>query len=214
MTYLQAVNHVLRRLREDTVATYDSTDYSTLIGDFVNDTIQQMQNAWEWNALLENITLTMDGSDEYDITGSSEMTRVIQVYHDTNDWIMYRKSYEWITKQKLFTTTTGDTVYFRETGTSASGERQIEFYPTPTSGHSIVVSCYNPHGLITTDATVLKVPTQPVIYGSWYRAIEERGEDGGGQSTSILNQYRRTLQDAIILDSERKARHELDWNPV
>jgi hypothetical protein len=35
MTYLEAINSVLRRLREDEVATALESSYSALIGDFV-----------------------------------------------------------------------------------------------------------------------------------------------------------------------------------
>ena len=40
MTYLQLVNSVLRRLRENEVDTVPETSYSVLIGDFVNDAKQ------------------------------------------------------------------------------------------------------------------------------------------------------------------------------
>ena len=37
MTYLQLVNNVLRRMREEEVPSVDSSTYSKMIGDFVND---------------------------------------------------------------------------------------------------------------------------------------------------------------------------------
>jgi hypothetical protein len=37
MTYLELVNAVLRRLRVDQVTSVAETDYSLLIGDFIND---------------------------------------------------------------------------------------------------------------------------------------------------------------------------------
>jgi hypothetical protein len=37
MTYVQLVNSVLRRLRENEVTTVQSDNYSKLIGDLVND---------------------------------------------------------------------------------------------------------------------------------------------------------------------------------
>ena len=40
MTYLDIVNNVLRRLREDTVTTVTNDTYSTMVGDFVNDAKQ------------------------------------------------------------------------------------------------------------------------------------------------------------------------------
>ena len=37
MTYLQLVNSVLRRLREEEVSTVGQTSYSKLVGEFIND---------------------------------------------------------------------------------------------------------------------------------------------------------------------------------
>ena len=49
MTYLQLVNSVLRRLRENEVDTVAETSYSALIGDFVNDAkqIDRMRKEYE-----------------------------------------------------------------------------------------------------------------------------------------------------------------------
>ena len=37
MTYLNLVNNVLRRLREDQVTTVYFNTYSSMVGDFIND---------------------------------------------------------------------------------------------------------------------------------------------------------------------------------
>ena len=37
MTYLQLVNSVLRRLREDQVSTVEQNSYSILVGELVNE---------------------------------------------------------------------------------------------------------------------------------------------------------------------------------
>ena len=37
MTYLNLVNNVLRRMREEEVASVSSNTYSKMVGDFVND---------------------------------------------------------------------------------------------------------------------------------------------------------------------------------
>ncbi len=50
-TYLQIVNKVLVRLREDTVATVVENSYSTLIGALVNRVKTEMEDTWRWHAL-------------------------------------------------------------------------------------------------------------------------------------------------------------------
>ena len=51
MTYLELVNDVLIRLREAEVETVSQTDYSKLIGKFVNDAKRQVEDAYSWNVL-------------------------------------------------------------------------------------------------------------------------------------------------------------------
>ena len=71
MTYLDLINNVLRRLREDQVVTVNGTDYSSLIGDLVNDAKKVVENSFDWTALRDAITIsTASGTSEYSITGS------------------------------------------------------------------------------------------------------------------------------------------------
>ena len=58
MTYLDLINGVLRRLREDTVTTANETDYSQLVGEFVNDAKKQVELAHKWSALRTTVTLS------------------------------------------------------------------------------------------------------------------------------------------------------------
>jgi len=76
-TYLQAVNDVLTRLREQTVTTVALTDYSQLIGKFVNDAKRQVENAFNWNALRQTISInTVAGTSNYTLTGAGQNFRV------------------------------------------------------------------------------------------------------------------------------------------
>ena len=51
MTYLNLVNNVLRRLREDEVSSVTDNTYSKMVGDFVNDAKKMVEDAWDWSAL-------------------------------------------------------------------------------------------------------------------------------------------------------------------
>ncbi len=53
MTYLELVNDVLLRLREQTVTTVNLTTYSQLIGKFVNDSKRQIEDAYDEPLLVE-----------------------------------------------------------------------------------------------------------------------------------------------------------------
>ena len=57
MTYLQLVNSVLRRLREDQVATVEQNTYSQLIGELVNEAKETVENSWDWTGLRTTIVV-------------------------------------------------------------------------------------------------------------------------------------------------------------
>ena len=56
----------------------------------------------------------------------------------------------------------------------------------------------------------MKVPTKPVVLGAWARAIAERGEDGGTQSSIAAEESNQALKQAIMLDSGN-TQYESDW---
>ena len=58
MNYLDLVNDVLIRLREDEVTATTDTPYAKLIGKFVNDAKRTVEDAYQWNALSETLTVT------------------------------------------------------------------------------------------------------------------------------------------------------------
>ena len=46
MTYLDLVNNVLRRMREEEVSSVSESTYSKMAGDFVNDAKKLVEAAW------------------------------------------------------------------------------------------------------------------------------------------------------------------------
>ena len=85
-TYLQLVNNVLVRLRENEVSSVSDTPYSSLISVFVNDAKREVENATMWQALNQTIVLsTVAGQRNYTLTGSGQRFRTHQVLNDTED---------------------------------------------------------------------------------------------------------------------------------
>ena len=58
-TQLQLVNRVLRRLREDTVTGITDNDYSELIGEFVLDALEEVQDAHKWESLRHTANIDL-----------------------------------------------------------------------------------------------------------------------------------------------------------
>ena len=70
MTYLNLVNGVLRRLREDEVTSVTANTYSKMVSDFVNDAKDLVETAWDWSALRSTLTITTSADDNlYSLAG-------------------------------------------------------------------------------------------------------------------------------------------------
>ena len=72
---------------------------------------------------------------------------------------------------------------------------------------------YVPQASLSADSDTLKVPSEPVILGAFARALVERGEDGGLNSSEAYGLYKASLADAIAIESSRFAEDE-GWEAV
>lgn len=216
MTYIQAINAVIRRLREETVTASTNSPFATFVGDMVNDTINEIQDKWQWNSLRSEIEITTSsGTDIYNVTGSNQESFILgdRIFDATNDYDILRYPYDDIKRRQLYTTSSATTIsWFREVGFDTSNdELKVEFYPEVTGIYSLTVPCYVPHDEISTDSTLIKLPRLPVIYGAWSRCVSERGEDGGATTSEVNSWYFKYLQDAIVRDQMRYSKYENDW---
>ncbi len=211
MTYVQLINSVLRRLREDEVTDYDDTAYSKLIGDFVNEAKREVEDAWNWVQLRSTIQLTcVSGTFRYTLTGAGNRFKILQVLNDTQDTEMKLAPYDWMNREFLSATpATGSPIYYDING-SSSGDPNVDLYPKPDTADVINFNMVLPQDDLAASATELTVPHWPVILGAYARAISERGEDGSTQYAEAYNEYYKALSDAIAQDSTHVP-HETVW---
>ena len=102
MTYLEVVNKVLIRLREDTVDSVNSNEYSRLIGEFVNDAHSQVQDAYDWSMLRTTLTAnTQDGIFNYILSGSGSKSELLNVINDTSNYVMDYRTQHWFDDRYL-----------------------------------------------------------------------------------------------------------------
>ena len=83
-TQLSIVNKVLRRLREDTVASVSSSDYAALIALFINDAKAELEDMWFWSVNETEIdtSILADGTREYDLTTTTDRSWLIRYIDD------------------------------------------------------------------------------------------------------------------------------------
>ena len=219
MTYLELVNAVLRRLRQNEVATLQGLSrqntYPRLIGDYVNDAKRLVEQAWDWSSLRTTQTVTTQADVfNYVLVGSNNRFEVLNVLNDTSNTKMEYQTSSWFDDRYLLNeVVSGAPAYYSFNGVDANGDTQVDLYPKPDGVYNIRFNVIQRLGDLSADADKLVVPSRPVILLATAMAIEERGEDGGTASAWAYQQGQSALSDEIALDAARHP-EELIWQEV
>ena len=205
MTFLELVNDVLIRLREPTVTTVTLNSYSTLIGRFVNDAKRQIEDAFSWNVLGQTVTVTtVAATYVYSLTGAGQKFQVQDVINVTSNVGMQNISFVEMNRyQNLVPTTNGIPQYYAFDGVDGSGDTKVVLYPRPDGVFSIPFSLTIPQATLSADGTSVLVNDSLVVQNAYARALVERGEDGGLNSSEAYQLYRGMLSDQIALEGTR-----------
>jgi len=212
-TYLQLVNDVLIRLRENEVSSVSDNAYSKLIGKFINDAKRQCEDAYNWNALSETLS-AVTGSDvfNYVLVGSGQRFRVMDVIDDTSNSMLELQTSAQMNKLFLLQTAQkGAPKYYNFNGTDANGDTQVDLYPIPDGVYNLRFNVIKPQVPLSANSDQLLIPSEPVIFNALARAMAERGEDGGIASGEMYAIAKQSLSDAISLESGRY-REEMEWS--
>jgi len=215
MTYLQIINAVLRRLRETEVTDVNETDYSKLIGEYVNSVKKEVEAAWDWNALRTTLTLnTVDGVFNYTLLGSGSRFRVSDVVNDTSNYMLQQKGSAWMNQRFLTVDTQRSTPSFYSfNGVDSNLDSAVDLYPVPDGVYTLRFNVTIPQDDLADNTDTLQIPSEPVIQGTLARAISERGEDGGRLSNDQYTLYRSAMADEIAIEAGRFS-DETVWYPV
>jgi len=215
-TYLELVNETLVRLREPEVTAVTDNAYSKLIGRFINDAKRQVEDAYTWNALSETLTVSTSANlFNYVLTGIGQRFKVIDVINSQSDWFL---NYETTRKMdELFlnsgTVLVGAPDRYNFNGVDNNGDTQVDLYPIPDGVYDIYFNVIKPQAEFTASATQIKVPSEPVIFLAYAKALNERGEDNGVNSVEAYELYRQSLSDHIAAEANRYP-EELIWGSI
>ena len=214
MTYLEIVNKVLLRLREEEVTSLNENDYSKLIANLVNVTKQEVENSWNWSALRNTVTVTtVDGLFNWVLVNCGTRFRVLDVYNATQKGWMYSRPTEWMDENFAFVEepTKGAPAFYAFNGVDSNGDAQVDVYPIPDKEYVLRFNIVQPQEDLVLAADVLTIPHEPIIEGTIARAISERGEDGGMQDQEF--RYKSMLSDYIAIEAGRRPL-ETVWSAV
>jgi len=212
MTYLNLVNSVLRRLREDEVTTVDESDYSRLIGDFVNDAKRQVEDSWDWSAIRSTFEITtVSGTASYSLTDFDVRSKVLSVHNETSNQVLLYQSLERIRQLNLQNNNaTGPSNSYTLDGVDSSGNLKIRFYMVPDGEYIMSVYGVKRTSELSGDSDSTLLPSSPIIQYAYAFALRERGETGGQSAVEQSAFAKQDLNNSISLDANLRP-EEVTW---
>jgi len=208
-TFTDVINQVLRKMRESAVAGPSSSTYAALIGELVNDTRREVEDAWRWSALgtLIPVTTIQGQQSPYSLTGSGDrfslrhpLERAV-LNQTTGNYLRRADHVEQLAANVVgVPLTESEPTNYRFYGRDANGDRLINILPVPDAVYTIWFSVTLPQEDMTEGSEVITVPSYPVMLGAYAKALEERGEDQGKLSDRAYLAYQAALGDSIARD--------------
>jgi hypothetical protein len=219
MTFRELINEVLIRLREETIATdwsgniNDSstiTDYQKVIGSLINDSKRNIETYHDWLVLRETVDVsTVDGTRNYNLSSGQEIKVLDVVNQDTgNNLVQVNRQY--MNSTRYPSENSGEPMYYAFNGADSSNNLKVDLEPKPNSAQTISFGIVKYQDELKTASTNLKIPFKPVVLGAWARAISERGEDGGTNTSVAAAETADAINQAIILDGGN-VQYETEW---
>lgn len=221
-TYKQALNRVLEIIGEDQVtdaATELTSSYHLLVGALMNDVKEQVEDAHNWRALRATTSVIVSANNQSTtLTGANERSRLVRIFQshlggqiplvfdvtdssDPDPLIEIDLS-ELIYRDTIDPNTRQDPNYFALDNSSGDGI-DVFVYPRPPANRTIQVTTITPQDRLAYNSlsTVISVPVRPIIVGTVWYALEERGEELGVKSMFSEQRFMDALDSAIARDA-------------
>ena len=205
MTYLNLMNNVLRRLREDEVTTVTANTYSKMVSDYINDAKKIVEESNDWSALRDTIVVSTTASDNsYSLTDADDNVKVMSVINDTQNCFMGYQTKDWFNEQLYINEVVeGAPRYYTYSGLDSSGDTQVLVSPTPDGVYSLRFDVIKRQADLTSNTDVLLVPAMPVVHLAVALLARERGETGGTSTAEYFAIADKFLSDAIAIDAAK-----------
>ena len=206
MTYLEAINKVLRRLREDEVASPDTSAYSKLIGEFINDANRLVEDAWDWSMLrtITPVSSITEFTTTFAVSGLTESDKILGVYNITDNVEVKLGTQQGLyNSEYIEQAPRGRPDNYVTLGQDSSGNTQGQFYPNSDSSKVVLFNYVGRTPELISGTDIVKAPSTPVVQLAHAMAAEERGETGGTTAGKLYAMAQSSLSDAIAMDAGR-----------
>jgi hypothetical protein len=219
MTYREVINEVLIRLRETPIASdwsgsiNDSStvsDYNKVIGALVNDAKRSIESYHDWQILRETVNITTVADTKNYSLNSGQEFKILDVINNATGNELLQVSRAYLNRERYPTASTGEPHYYGFNGADSSNNLKVDLSPTPNKAETISFDIVKYQDALTNASTVVKIPTKPLILGAFARALSERGEDGGTQSSLAAQEAGAAISQAIMMDAGN-TQFESDW---
>ena len=216
--YLNLVNDVLRRTRQNTVSSVNENEYSTIVGAIVNDARRHVEDAWEWNHLKTTYTVpTVAGTEQYVLANSDNRIRFIDAQNTTNKTWMDHISQQEMRYRKLNNTSQSAPSAFSFEGLQASGvyrgDNLVEIWPIPDGVYSLEFNCVQREADLSAEGDETDLPKWPIVDMAVALVARERGEVDGQSVQEYFAIARKSLGIAIERDANLNP-YDLVWEPT
>jgi hypothetical protein len=214
-TYLNLINKVLIRLREQEALTPIDNEYVQLVGMLVNDAKKLVEDSWDWANLRTTKTVSATvGDSTWAITGVGHNYKFLDAINATS-----RSRLQLITQNEMNNKTVlnsaaqGSPSEFSLGVIDSNGDQAITIYPTPNGSYTLQFDLVVREAELENSADTTILPIQPIILYAWAMATRERGETGGMAAQEIFGLADKALGDAVSLEASRY-QAELTWRAV
>jgi len=213
MTYLNLMNNVLRRLREEEVTTVNENTYSKMAGDFINDAKTMVEQATDWSGLRNTISFSTSADDNtYSLLGSGDDVKVMWAFDSTSNIELGYQTKAWFdtelyVNESLLIANKGGLIgspkYYTFDGLDSNLDTQVRLYPMPDDAYSLKFEVVKRQEDLSSDNDQLLVPSKPVIHLAIALLARERGETGGTSTAEYFAIADKYLSDAIAIDAAK-----------
>ena len=202
-TYLNIVNEVLRRLREDEVSSVTQNTYSKMVGAFFNDAKQVVEDSHDWSTFRTTIVVpTVADTTEYSLTNAGERVKIYSVINDTSNFFMHYESPNWFNNAYYISgEVTGTPDSYTFSGIDSNNDTKVRVYPKPSGVFSLRFDLIAREAELSGDADTTVLPKNAFVHNAVALLARERGETGGTTAQDYFLIADKHLSDAIALDA-------------
>lgn len=215
MNYLDLVNNVLRRMREDQVSSIYENQQSTVIADFINDARRHVEEAHDWTTLYTDFEFNTAASDKlYSLTGTQNRATIYDARNLTSmAFLKYVPSAQIRRSEMISNPGESAPTWYTVNGVDSNGDTQIELWPVPDGIYQMSVHMVQREDDLTEDGSITTLPHMPIIHMAHMLAVSERGDVSSQDMQMLSSLAAKSLNDAIQYDMARQPENNV-WAPV